>query len=128
MDEVAVGEEVTELPCKHWFHHQCVSAWLAEHDTCPHCRQSISKHEEGEANPAPPPGGQASAGAQSTGSRTMPGAFEDVSGEGTTHDPYMVRSDAGSAEPANNQSGTTNTQAEGGATDQTHRGWFGPQS
>ena len=42
MDNVEVGEEVTMLPCKHWFHGDCVGAWLKEHDTCPHCRQSIT--------------------------------------------------------------------------------------
>jgi hypothetical protein len=47
MDEVNIGEEVTELPCKHWFHHTCVSAWLLEHDTCPHCRKGITKAPEG---------------------------------------------------------------------------------
>ena len=41
MDEVPLGHQVTVLPCSHWFHHQCVRAWLAEHDTCPHCRQGI---------------------------------------------------------------------------------------
>jgi E3 ubiquitin-protein ligase RNF115/126 len=127
MDEVNIGEEVTELPCKHWFHHMCVSAWLTEHDTCPHCRQSISKHGD-ETNPASPPGGQTSAGAQSTGSRTMPGSFDDVEGEGTSHDPYMMRSDAGSANAASSQGGTADAQAEGGVADRFRGGLFGPQS
>lgn len=47
MDEVNLGEEVTELPqCKHWFHRDCVVAWLKEHNTCPHCRQSITAPTE----------------------------------------------------------------------------------
>jgi len=46
MENVDIGEEVTFLPCNHWFHGTCVSAWLKEHDTCPHCRQSITKHSE----------------------------------------------------------------------------------
>ena len=41
MDAVEIGDEVTTLPCKHWFHGDCVGAWLKEHDTCPHCRQGI---------------------------------------------------------------------------------------
>ncbi|KAK2746791.1 hypothetical protein FQN57_002833 [Myotisia sp. PD_48] len=41
MDNAELGSEVTILPCKHWFHDQCISAWLHEHDTCPHCRQGI---------------------------------------------------------------------------------------
>ncbi|KAL8824206.1 MAG: hypothetical protein Q9191_005225 [Dirinaria sp. TL-2023a] len=39
MDNVDLGDEVTVLPCTHWFHGECVGAWLKEHDTCPHCRQ-----------------------------------------------------------------------------------------
>ncbi|RMZ83289.1 hypothetical protein DV738_g1253, partial [Chaetothyriales sp. CBS 135597] len=42
MDDVEVGSTVTELPCKHWFHGDCVIAWLKEHDTCPHCRKPIT--------------------------------------------------------------------------------------
>ena len=41
MDAVEIGDEVTVLPCNHWFHGECVGAWLKEHDTCPHCRQGI---------------------------------------------------------------------------------------
>lgn len=41
MDNVDIGDEVTVLPCGHWFHGDCVGAWLKEHDTCPHCRQGI---------------------------------------------------------------------------------------
>jgi E3 ubiquitin-protein ligase RNF115/126 len=41
MDEVHIGDEVTQLYCSHWFHGPCVAAWLNEHDTCPHCRKGI---------------------------------------------------------------------------------------
>ncbi|GAB7359196.1 hypothetical protein MBLNU230_g5263t1 [Neophaeotheca triangularis] len=41
MEDVEVGGEVTVLPCKHWFHRECVAAWLGEHDTCPQCRRGI---------------------------------------------------------------------------------------
>ena len=43
MDNVDIGEEVTFLPCNHWFHGACVAEWLKQHDTCPHCRASIRK-------------------------------------------------------------------------------------
>lgn len=46
MDEAEVGSIVTELPCGHWFHHDCIKAWLGEHDTCPHCRQGIMPRDE----------------------------------------------------------------------------------
>lgn len=41
MDELNKGEEVTVLPCTHWFHGECVVLWLKEHNTCPICRASI---------------------------------------------------------------------------------------
>jgi len=45
MDNVAVSDQVTMLPCKHWFHPPCIEAWLNEHDTCPVCRAGITpKH------------------------------------------------------------------------------------
>lgn len=46
MDEVPLGDPVTVLPCAHWFHRECVTAWLREHDTCPHCRQGIMPREQ----------------------------------------------------------------------------------
>jgi E3 ubiquitin-protein ligase RNF115/126 len=46
MDNVEVGTDVTTLPCNHWFHRECVVAWLKEHDTCPHCRKAITDPEE----------------------------------------------------------------------------------
>ncbi|KAL9102339.1 MAG: hypothetical protein Q9187_009136 [Circinaria calcarea] len=55
MDNVSVGDEVTMLPCKHWFHGDCVGAWLKEHDTCPHCRQSITP-KDGDADTPRTPG------------------------------------------------------------------------
>ena len=45
MDEVPLGDQVTELPCHHWFHFECIKAWLSEHDTCPHCRQGITPRD-----------------------------------------------------------------------------------
>ena len=54
MESVSIGEEVTFLPCKHWFHEQCVTAWLKEHDTCPHCRQGITKPPATQTEPGRP--------------------------------------------------------------------------
>lgn len=53
MDAVEIGDEVTMLPCKHWFHGDCVGAWLKEHDTCPHCRQGIMPKDAPEAADTP---------------------------------------------------------------------------
>jgi len=82
MDDVKVGEEVTELPCKHWFHDQCVTVWLKEHDTCPHCRKGIMEgmkqptQGQGEAHPA---AGEASSSSEDSSRRTsMPGAWSNA--------------------------------------------------
>lgn len=45
IDEMHIGDEVTVLPCKHWFHEDCVVLWLKEHNTCPICRTPIEKRE-----------------------------------------------------------------------------------
>ncbi|KAE8555640.1 hypothetical protein TMatcc_002903 [Talaromyces marneffei ATCC 18224] len=45
MDPVELGSEVTELPCKHWFHGDCIEMWLKQHNTCPHCRRPIDQGE-----------------------------------------------------------------------------------
>ncbi|KAB8337040.1 hypothetical protein FH972_021344 [Carpinus fangiana] len=49
MDSVTTGVEISVLPCSHWFHPDCVKAWLSEHDTCPVCRSGITP-KEGDQN------------------------------------------------------------------------------
>ena len=49
MDSVEIGSEVTQLPCSHWFHGECVASWLKEHDTCPQCRRGITP-QDGDQN------------------------------------------------------------------------------
>ena len=46
MDTVPTGGTVTVLPCSHWFHADCIHAWLGEHDTCPHCRKGIMPRDQ----------------------------------------------------------------------------------
>ncbi|KAM0557971.1 hypothetical protein ACHAPJ_005135 [Fusarium lateritium] len=43
IDELKEGEMAAFLPCKHWFHEECVTLWLKEHNTCPICRTPIEK-------------------------------------------------------------------------------------
>ncbi|KAL4941253.1 hypothetical protein BDV06DRAFT_194830 [Aspergillus oleicola] len=63
MDVVKIGDEVSVLPCTHWFHPQCIEAWLTQHNTCPHCRRGIDSTDDANtggatssanANPASP--------------------------------------------------------------------------
>ncbi|KAL4870080.1 hypothetical protein BDV12DRAFT_166558 [Aspergillus spectabilis] len=49
MDSVKTGDEVTVLPCTHWFHPQCIEMWLNQHNTCPHCRRGIIQTTPSEA-------------------------------------------------------------------------------
>lgn len=59
IDDLGVGDEVTVLPCKHWFHNECVSLWLRQHNTCPICRAPITGESAGRpggAAPASEPG------------------------------------------------------------------------
>lgn len=41
LSEMALGESVRLLPCKHLFHSQCVDEWLKVNASCPTCRSSI---------------------------------------------------------------------------------------
>ncbi|KAM5348456.1 hypothetical protein ACJ41O_008280 [Fusarium nematophilum] len=45
IDEMKEGDMATFLPCKHWFHEDCVVLWLKEHNTCPICRTPIEKND-----------------------------------------------------------------------------------
>ena len=74
MDEVEIGQEVTVLPCNHWFHGECVTAWLKEHDTCPHCRKGITR-PPGEAQRSQseqPPSNSRRSSRRRTSSITLP--------------------------------------------------------
>lgn len=45
IDDISEGDMSLYLPCKHWFHEQCVVLWLKEHNTCPICRTPIETQE-----------------------------------------------------------------------------------
>lgn len=97
MDEVQVGETVVKLPCSHWFHGQCIEAWLGEHDTCPHCRKGIMQMKEEQGQGARSSGSTSSGSGNPSSSRTggssssntwtneqelppIPGAWDGASG------------------------------------------------
>ncbi|KAK5175171.1 uncharacterized protein LTR77_000308 [Saxophila tyrrhenica] len=94
MDEVELGTKVTVLPCGHWFHFDCVKAWLGEHDTCPHCRQGIMP-KEGSGG-----GEEALNDMRNPPAPNMPGAFPGGQGEGTQGNPYVVSGSPGQARGA----------------------------
>lgn len=78
-DELIIGEEVVQLPCKHVYHELCVKKWLEVHDTCPVCRRSTTTQEETEKKPeAPAPSGGSSDsrnGQASPNSLPIPGGW-----------------------------------------------------
>lgn len=50
IDTLEEGQTAAFLPCKHWFHEECVVAWLKEHNTCPICRTPIERNERSHRN------------------------------------------------------------------------------
>ncbi|CAK7197908.1 hypothetical protein SEUCBS139899_000558 [Sporothrix eucalyptigena] len=53
ISEVAMNDEVVYLPCKHWFHEECVVTWLRQHNTCPVCRTAVTSNNANSPPQAP---------------------------------------------------------------------------
>ena len=45
-EEFEVGNAILTLPCKHYFHKECISPWLTAHNSCPSCRFELPTDDE----------------------------------------------------------------------------------
>ena len=45
-EEFQIGNEMLDLPCKHYFHKDCLMPWLNQHDSCPVCRFELQTEDE----------------------------------------------------------------------------------
>jgi len=63
MDDFSVEQHIVSTPCDHYFHHECLSKWLALARTCPMCRRLLDHPNSGEpcspggSSPRSPGGG-----------------------------------------------------------------------
>jgi hypothetical protein len=132
MDSVQIGDEVTELYCRHWFHTECVSSWLNAHDTCPHCRKGIEAARLESATHAAPghmsdksPTGQT--GSSSGGADTRPDISEtsqNVPSGGTTASDHSHPPNP--SETSSKESGQA-TGSSNSVNNSTTRGAFPPR-
>ncbi|KAI4304859.1 hypothetical protein MLD38_040321 [Melastoma candidum] len=45
LDDLEIGAEAREMPCKHKFHEACILPWLELHSSCPVCRFQLPAEE-----------------------------------------------------------------------------------
>lgn len=49
LEDVVIGGEAKEMPCRHVFHGICIEKWLGMHGSCPLCRYQMPADEEDES-------------------------------------------------------------------------------
>ncbi|PHH71970.1 hypothetical protein CDD82_6233 [Ophiocordyceps australis] len=83
IDEMKVGDRAVVLPCKHWFHEECVVLWLKEHNTCPICRTPIEKTGNSSGSTHGSGGGDSDTGDSAPGATGPPATGSSRQGSGT---------------------------------------------
>ncbi|KAK6802977.1 hypothetical protein RDI58_000761 [Solanum bulbocastanum] len=48
MEEFGINSEASQLPCKHFFHNDCIFPWLINNNTYPLCRHKLPLEDEEE--------------------------------------------------------------------------------
>ena len=48
LDEYKKGDELTKIPCNHWFHSKCILTWLDQEYNCPICNFELKEEKEEE--------------------------------------------------------------------------------
>lgn len=41
LEKYVVNDKIIKLDCSHSYHKKCLSEWLKNNNTCPHCRENI---------------------------------------------------------------------------------------
>ncbi len=54
-EDFTISDSVLKLPCRHVYHTDCVTNWLAVNNTCPLCRLELPKEVEGKTLPSRTP-------------------------------------------------------------------------